>query len=59
MKLKTGFRALLLPVRKRLKFKNIRSHFDKDPELYYAVGLVILWLIVFIFIHLKYLNDFK
>jgi hypothetical protein len=53
MKLKTGFRGLLLPVRKRLKFQNMRSHYQKDPELYYAAGLVVLWLIVFIIIHVK------
>lgn len=52
MRLKTGFRGLLLPVRKRLIIKKIRAHFGKDPELYYAVGLVVLWLIVFIIIHL-------
>jgi hypothetical protein len=59
MKLKTGFRGLLLPARKRLILKRIRSHFDNDPELYYAVGLVVLWLVVFIIIHLKYLTNLK
>lgn len=53
MKLKTGFRGLLLPVRKRLIIKKIKSHFKQDPELYYAVGFVVLWLIVFIIIHVK------
>jgi hypothetical protein len=54
MKLKIGFRGFLLPARKRLIIRNIRSHFAKDPELYYAVGLVVLWLIVFIIIHVKF-----
>ena len=53
MKLKIGFRGLLLPVRKRLLIKNVRAHFAKDLELCYAFGLVMLWLIVFIIIHVK------
>jgi len=53
MRLKFGFRGLLLPVRKRLLIKKFRSHFAKDPELYYAMTLVIIWLIVFIIIHIK------
>jgi hypothetical protein len=53
MRPKIGFRGLLLPVRKRLLIKKMRSHFAKDPELYYALGLVILWLIVFVIIHVK------
>ncbi len=51
MKLKIRFRRILLPFRK-LIIEQIRSHYTKDPELYYAAGLVILWLIVFILIHL-------
>jgi hypothetical protein len=53
MKLKIGFRGLLLPARKRLLIKNVRAQFAKDPELYYAFGLVMLWLAVFIIIHVK------
>ncbi len=59
MKLKTGFQGLLLSFRKRIKLKISRSNFAKDPELYFAVGLVILWLVVFIIIHIKYLNVLK
>jgi hypothetical protein len=33
--------------------KNVRTHFAKTPELYYALGLVMLWLIVFTIIHVK------
>jgi hypothetical protein len=59
MKLKAGFRRFLLLIRKRFTSTYIRSHFANDPELYYAVALVITWLMVFIIVHLKFLNDFK
>ncbi|MDB5024947.1 MAG: hypothetical protein JWP78_2702 [Mucilaginibacter sp.] len=54
MKPKIGFRELLLSFRKRLKEKTTQSNFIKDPELYYAVALVIVWLLIFIIIHLKF-----
>jgi len=53
MKLKSDFRGLLLLVRRK-KMK-VRHHYKNDPELYYAIGLVMLWLVAFIIIHLKYL----
>lgn len=53
MKLKSDFRGFLLLVRR--KRMNVRRHFKNDPELYYAIGLVVLWLLAFIIIHLKYL----
>lgn len=59
MKVKIPFRRLLLPVRKQFKIAAIRSNFRKDPELYYIVGLVLLWLAVFIMVHIKYLNFLK
>jgi hypothetical protein len=54
MKQKISFRRFLLPFRKQLKMDQIRAQYAKDPELFYAVGLILLWLAVFIFIHIKH-----
>jgi Trk-type K+ transport system membrane component len=59
MKLKIRFPGILLPFRKRLKLKISRGQFWKEPELYFAIGLVLLWLLVFLFTFLKHSTNHK
>lgn len=54
MKLKTSFQGLLLSFWKRLKMKIILANISKDPELFFAVGLVLLWLLIFLLSNLKH-----
>jgi hypothetical protein len=57
MKLKKRFREIVLLIRKQKR--SIRQGFRNEPEIYYAAGLVLLWVVVFIVIHIKYLINFK
>jgi hypothetical protein len=48
MKLKKSFPGSLLPFWKHLKSKIKSINMGKDPELYFALGVVLLWLVIFI-----------
>ena len=52
MKVKIRFPGMLLSLLKHCTLNSLRAHYAKDPELYYAAALVVLWLVVFILIHL-------
>ncbi|MDB5143397.1 MAG: hypothetical protein JWQ66_2110 [Mucilaginibacter sp.] len=56
MKPKSRFPGILLPFWKRLKLKLKPLTIGDNRELYYAVGLVLLWLLVFTLSHLKSLK---
>jgi hypothetical protein len=53
MKPKMRFLGKLLPIKKLFKPQIKSLNRVQDPELYFAAGLIILWLLVFILTHLK------
>lgn len=57
MKLKRSFRGIVLHFRKQKR--SAWQRFRNDPELFFAIGVVLLWLVVFTIIHMNYLKDLK
>jgi hypothetical protein len=60
MKLKDSFRELLLPLLKRLRLKNkLAGPAGKREPDYFAIALLILWLLVFLLIKHVHLTVHK